>query len=104
MFTCPNCGEPVRDDAPSCPHCGSDDETGWSSEADYPALDLPQDEPDEARESGGVSNAFAGLLVVVGILGLMALGGARALASPYSLFAAAAIVAGVIVYIRRSSS
>ena len=102
MFTCPNCGEPVRDDAACCPHCGSDEETGWSP---YPDDLLPEEEPeDEGGRSGGVSNAFAAFLVVVGLLGLAALGGFRALASPYSLLAAAAVVAGVLVYVRRSAT
>jgi len=34
MFLCPNCGEEVRVGAPSCPSCGSDDDTGWSEEAE----------------------------------------------------------------------
>jgi hypothetical protein len=31
-FTCPHCGESVPSYATSCPGCGSDMETGWSSE------------------------------------------------------------------------
>jgi len=33
-FHCPNCGEAVRLGAKACPHCGSDEETGWRDEAD----------------------------------------------------------------------
>lgn len=49
-FTCPVCGEVVRADALACPHCGSDDETGWSDDAAYDDLDLPTD----AYESGEI--------------------------------------------------
>ncbi len=48
MFDCPNCGEPVEDDATFCPHCGSDAETGWKPDVDYYSLELPgEDETDE---------------------------------------------------------
>jgi len=33
-FECPNCGGIVRAGAAACPHCGSDERTGWSEEAD----------------------------------------------------------------------
>lgn len=32
-FVCPNCGGEVRIGAPGCPHCGSDDKTGWKEDA-----------------------------------------------------------------------
>lgn len=40
-FVCPNCGGEVRIGSIGCPHCGSDDQTGWSDEAETAALDLP---------------------------------------------------------------
>lgn len=42
-FTCPVCAESVRADALACPHCGSDDETGWSDDSAYDDVDLPDD-------------------------------------------------------------
>ena len=38
---CPNCGADVPRNAKSCPECGSDEETGWSEEAQHSDLDLP---------------------------------------------------------------
>ena len=40
---CPNCGAPLAADARACPECGSDEETGWSDEAQNEALGLPDD-------------------------------------------------------------
>jgi hypothetical protein len=34
-FSCPQCGENVPVGALACPHCGSDESTGWSDEAIY---------------------------------------------------------------------
>ena len=42
--TCPNCGADVPRGAKACPACGSDESTGWSDEARYGGLDLPDDE------------------------------------------------------------
>ena len=44
-FICPHCGAKVDYDAPACPECGSDDETGWSEETAYDGLYLDEDEP-----------------------------------------------------------
>lgn len=44
-FTCPHCGAQVPLDALACPECGSDNETGWSEEADYDDVLLYDDEP-----------------------------------------------------------
>lgn len=40
---CPNCGAEVPPRAKACPECGSDDQTGWSEEAQLDGLDLPDD-------------------------------------------------------------
>lgn len=45
-FVCPNCGEDVPARAKSCPHCGSDDETGWAENAETSAIDPTFDEED----------------------------------------------------------
>ena len=39
--TCPNCGADVPPKAKACPECGACDQTGWSGQAAYDALDLP---------------------------------------------------------------
>lgn len=40
---CPNCGAEVPPNAPACPGCGADEETGWSEEAEAQGLDLPDE-------------------------------------------------------------
>lgn len=40
---CPNCGAAVPRNARACPECGSDEETGWSEEAEHGKLDLPEE-------------------------------------------------------------
>jgi len=42
--TCPNCGAEVPRGAKACPECGSCEKTGWSDQAAYDGLDLPDDE------------------------------------------------------------
>ncbi len=41
---CPNCGAEVPPGAKACPECGSDEQTGWSEEAQTDGLDLPDPE------------------------------------------------------------
>ena len=54
---CPNCGAEVPQGAKVCPECGSDEETGWSEEARYDNLNLPDEKFDHddfvKREFGG---------------------------------------------------
>jgi uncharacterized membrane protein YvbJ len=40
---CPNCGADLPPKAKSCPECGSDEETGWSEEAQAADLGIPED-------------------------------------------------------------
>ena len=40
---CPNCGAEVPPNAKACPECGSDEETGWSEQAQATGLDLPEE-------------------------------------------------------------
>jgi uncharacterized membrane protein YvbJ len=40
---CPNCGASVPRNAKACPECGSDEQTGWSDEAESTGIDLPDD-------------------------------------------------------------
>jgi hypothetical protein len=44
--TCPNCGADVPRGAKACPECGADEATGWSEEARYGGLDLPEEKFD----------------------------------------------------------
>ncbi len=46
---CPHCGAEVPPHAKACPQCGSDEHTGWSEQARYDALDLPESEFDHAE-------------------------------------------------------
>jgi rRNA maturation protein Nop10 len=45
-FPCPNCGETVPGNRQSCPHCGSDEKTGWAAGAEFSHLDPSFDEKD----------------------------------------------------------
>jgi uncharacterized membrane protein YvbJ len=47
MYDCPHCGEPLEEDASSCPYCGSDSETGWKPDVDYYSLELPEDDEED---------------------------------------------------------
>jgi hypothetical protein len=54
---CPICGAEVPPNAKACPECGSDEKTGWSEQARYDSLGLPDENFDygdfAAREFGG---------------------------------------------------
>ena len=56
-MTCPQCGAEVPAKARACPECGSDEQTGWSEQAETGDLDLPDQEFDYndyvKREFGG---------------------------------------------------
>jgi uncharacterized membrane protein YvbJ len=43
---CPNCGAEIPSGAKACPECGSDERTGWSEEARYDHLGLPDEDFD----------------------------------------------------------
>ena len=92
MDFCSHCGEPVENDARSCPHCGSDHETGWNPDAEYLSLDLPGvDDDDESLDGphGNLStdgnDLTATRLANVGPI----LGGALALTLSFGLLFAA---------------
>ena len=42
---CPHCDAPLKPNAVACRECGSDIETGWSSDIDYHSIELPEDDP-----------------------------------------------------------
>lgn len=75
-FNCPNCGGEVPRKAKACPHCGSDENTGWSDQTYLDGIDLPLSEEfdyDETirREFGGggkrppLKNIIIGLVALV---------------------------------------
>src|SRR4051812_21385480 len=43
-FTCPICGESVPGGAKSCSECGACEKSGWSGEADYDGVGLPDED------------------------------------------------------------
>lgn len=45
-LSCPQCGADVPQNAHACPDCGACHETGWSEQARYDALDLPNQDFD----------------------------------------------------------
>lgn len=48
-FTCPVCGGEVKMKAKACPHCGSDENTGWSENTYLDGIDLYDE--DDYRET-----------------------------------------------------
>jgi hypothetical protein len=106
MFECPHCGEPLPDNARACPYCGSDDETGWNPDREYLSVELPErdDEAAAPPRPGGVSNAFAYFLILVGLLGLLAFSGPRALLRPFTLLGVVIVVTVILVWMRRSGA
>jgi len=76
-FTCPVCGEVVAAKALACPGCGADDETGWSEDAAYDDVDLPEDAfGDPAKPTKQQAPAFTyvavGLIVVIIVVWVLA--------------------------------
>lgn len=79
--TCPNCGADVPPKAKACPECGADEQTGWSEQARYDSLDLPDDKFDYdefvKQEFGGGKSTPRGthwfwwLLAIVLAIGLL---------------------------------
>lgn len=71
---CPHCHEEIRKDAKACPHCGSDDTTGWSDGIYLDGIDLPEeDEYEEIRRNefggaGGSKPSNRLWIVVTGIV------------------------------------
>ena len=76
---CPNCGAEVPRNARACPECGADEKTGWSEEARYDSLDLPDQAFDYEdfvkREFGGGSAAPRGLRWFWWLVGAIVLAG-----------------------------
>ncbi|MGB7569109.1 MAG: zinc ribbon domain-containing protein [Chitinivibrionales bacterium] len=43
MVSCPNCGGELKKNSKACPHCGSDERTGWSDSTYLDNIDLGDD-------------------------------------------------------------
>ncbi|NLW30169.1 MAG: zinc ribbon domain-containing protein [Fibrobacter sp.] len=39
---CTYCGEEISGNAKACPHCGSDEQTGWSDKTYLDGIDIPE--------------------------------------------------------------
>ncbi len=48
-FTCPVCGVSLYANSKSCPGCGACERSGWSQDAAYDGLDLPDNDFDYDR-------------------------------------------------------
>lgn len=74
---CPYCGEPINRNAKACPHCGSDEQTGWSNDTYLDGIDLPDDvDYEELRRnefSEGKKNLSTRTLIVSAVGGLLLL-------------------------------
>ncbi len=55
-FICPVCGETVSAKAAACPHCGSDENTGWSDDTIYDGTDI--EDPDDFDYDEFVAREF----------------------------------------------
>jgi hypothetical protein len=70
-FTCPVCGETLSAEAKSCPSCGACDRSGWSRDANYDGLDLPEwdavgaSDPQPPRDSWMLRYAWAVALLLL---------------------------------------
>jgi hypothetical protein len=75
-FACPNCGGMVKKNTAACPHCGSDDRTGWSDRTYLDGIDMGDDvDYDELVEqefpSGKARGRLSWKLVVAAVLLLL---------------------------------
>ena len=78
---CTHCGEEIKRSAKACPHCGSDERTGWSESTYLDGINLPDDEGyEELREREFGKSApgrlpwqvlTAGFLLLMGVLFLL---------------------------------
>ena len=70
--SCPVCGAEVPERARACPECGADEHTGWSEQARYDDLGVPDDAPFDyadfvQREFGGKKPARKGRALWIGV-------------------------------------
>ncbi len=80
-FTCPVCNGEVRVGAKACPHCGSDERTGWSDKTYLDGIDLDDDvDYEDLRErefgtAGTAKRKVSWIAVVAATLLVLALAG-----------------------------
>ena len=61
LVPCPYCGEMIRKKAKACPHCGSDEQTGWSNDTYIDGIDLGDDfDYDELKEKEFSGKSYSG--------------------------------------------
>ena len=75
-FICPHCGREVKEGARACPHCGSDNDTGWSDEAENTDTYSFNEEDYQnavAREFGTTRRQFTVRQVVTAAVALLVL-------------------------------
>ncbi len=71
-FVCPNCGADVPIKAKACPDCGSDENTGWSEDTMYDALNLPEIETHTEQPSSSSLFQNKYFMYTVAIVALLA--------------------------------
>jgi hypothetical protein len=59
LVPCPHCGAEIKIKSAACPYCGSDKETGWSSDAYLDGLYIPE-HMDESSYEEIRQNEFGG--------------------------------------------
>jgi len=71
-FTCPVCGMDVPRAAKSCPECGACEKSGWSEDARYDGLDLPEIDGDDGLSSPSGPSLKDRLVWIIAVLVLIA--------------------------------
>ncbi|MEM9347545.1 MAG: zinc-ribbon domain-containing protein [Planctomycetota bacterium] len=72
-FICPVCGEEVKADALACPHCGADEETGWSEDTEFDGMELPIDDDWPVNEGPAKRRKAISLVMAIVMIGLIIL-------------------------------
>jgi hypothetical protein len=71
-INCPYCGESIPRKSAACPHCGSDEQTGWSDKTYLDGIDLGNDadyeELKEREFSGGTPRKLPVWQIVTALL------------------------------------
>ena len=102
MDECPHCGEPLEEEAESCPQCGSDFETGWKPDTDYYAVELPEDDTsyEESQDTTEVPWESLGSLFLIILAALVGVWTAASVHGRTVLPFVMALALGVWLYYR----